>query len=311
MAKILVTPRSISRDGHPALDDLRQAGHEVICCTPGQQPSEAELLEKLPGCAGYLAGVEPVSAKVLEAAQGLKVISRNGTGVNSIDLDAAERLGIQVCRTPGANARGVAELTLTHMLALARSVPFSDASLKADGWARRKGVELQGRTLGVVGCGAIGRQVAAFGVALGMTVLGYDVVEDAAFAASLAGFSYAPLGAVISEADVLTLHCPPTETGEPIIGAVALHRMKQGVLIVNTARADLVDDDALLAALESGRVAGVALDVFDPEPPEDRILLQHERVIASPHIGGFTVESVDRAVQGAVDNLLVKLGEER
>ena len=308
MARILVTPRSVTRDGHPALEDLRAAGHEVVFSTPGRQPLEPELLEKLPGCAGYLAGVEPVSARVLEAARGLQVISRNGTGISNIDLEAAARLGIQVLRTPGANARGVAELTLGLMLALARSIPFSDAAIKAGGWERRRGIELEGRILGVFGCGAIGRQVAGFGVALGMKVLGCDVVEDAAFAAGLPGFEYMPMDALLARADILTLHCPSTGTGKPLLDAAAFARIRKNVLLVNTARADLVDTEALLAALEQGRVAGAAFDVFDPEPPVDQPLVRHPRVIATPHIGGFTTESVDRAMQGAVDNLVAFLG---
>jgi phosphoglycerate dehydrogenase-like enzyme len=157
MGKVLISPRSLTRDGHPALDLLKEAGHEVVFCTPGKQPSEEELLRLLPGCVGFLAGVETISEKALESAKDLKVISRNGTGVDNIDLEAAERLGIAICKTEGANAKGVAELTIGLMYALARFLPLHDAKMKNETWERKKGIELEGRVLGLVGCGQIGK----------------------------------------------------------------------------------------------------------------------------------------------------------
>ena len=167
MEKILITPRSLTKEGHPALELLRKAGFQVITCTPGKSPEEEELLRLLPGCVGYLAGVEKVSARVLEAAKGLKVISRNGAGISNVDLEAARRLNIQVLPTPGANARGVAELTIGLILALLRSIPWSDGQLKAEAWSRRQGIELEGRTLGLVGCGDIGKLVVKMALGAG------------------------------------------------------------------------------------------------------------------------------------------------
>lgn len=307
--KVLVTPRSLTRNGHPALGRLAESGYEVIFCTTGVQPDEKELLTLAPQCVGYLAGVERISARVLEASPGLKVISRNGTGVDKIDLAAAEACGVTICRAAGANARGVAELALASMLALVRAVPFSDAALKGGGWERRKGIELDGRTLGLVGCGKIGKLVAGFALALGMDVLAYDPYADESFAPS-EKFAYTDLGTVLARADVLSLHCPPPEDGSALLDAAALATMKQGVYIVNTARAGLIDDAAVLAAIESGRVAGLATDVYREEPPADRGLVECDRVIATPHMGGFTEESVTRAVEVAVDNMLAVLAGE-
>jgi len=304
--KILVTPRSLTRDGHPALGRLAESGYEVVYCTVGVQPDEDELLALVPQCVGYLAGVERISARVLEASPGLKVISRNGTGVDKIDLAAAEACNVTICRAAGANARGVAELALASMLALVRSVPFSDAALKAGGWERRKGIELEGRTLGLIGCGKIGKLVAGFALALGMDVVACDPFADETFAPS-EKFSYADQATVLARADVLSLHCPPPEDGSALLGAAALTTMKQGVYIVNTARAELIDDTAILAAIDSGQVAGLATDVYREEPPADRSLARCDRVIATPHIGGFTEESVTRAVEVAVDNMLAVL----
>ncbi len=304
--KILVTPRSVTAGGHPSLARLEAAGYEVALSAAGRQPTEQELPGLLQGCVGYLAGVEPISGATLETAKDLKVIARNGVGLNNVDLAAAERLGIVVRPAVGANARGVAELAVAHLLSLARWVPWSDARIKAGGWERRKGIELLGRTLGIVGCGAVGRIVAKLALGFDMKILAFDVKPDVAFAPS-ADFRFAPLAEVLEHSDFVSLHCPAPPGGKPLIDGAALARMKKGVLIVNTARADLVDRAALSAALKCGQVAGAALDVFETEPPAGDPLVVEDRVVATPHLGGFTDESVDRAVAAAVDNLLEEL----
>ena len=301
MNKILVTPRSLSKNGHPALDDLRKAGYEVVFATPGKQPTEAELLAILPECVGYLAGVEPVSAKVLRSSPHLKVIGRNGVGIDNVDLEAAEEMGIAVERAVGANSRGVAELAISLMLSGVRSVPYSSKHLQAGEWVRRKGFEIEGKTLGLIGCGQIGKCVAKMALGLDMKVMAYDLYPDTTFTPS-ADFCFSSINDIFKQADVISLHCPPAD--KPLIDAEAIVRMKDGVIIVNTARAALVDDTALLAALKSGKLHGYATDVFHTEPPKASELLAHESVIATPHIGGFTTESVTRATQAAVDNIL-------
>ena len=303
MPRILVTPRSLTREGDPALDLLRQAGFEVVKCTPGKQPDEAELLRLVPGCTGWLAGVEPITARVLEAAPGLRAISRNGTGVDSVDLAAAERLGVAVLRAEGANARGVAELAVGLLLALARSIPWSDARIKGGAWERRRGVEVGGRTVGVVGCGRIGQLVTGMALGLGAQVVAYDAFPAPAFAPG-PRFRWAGLDEVLAQADAVTLHCPALPGGRALVDAAALGRMRPGALLVNTARASLVDESAVLAALEQGRLGGFATDVFATEPPAPSRLLTHERVIATPHAGGLTEESVAQATRVAVENLL-------
>jgi D-3-phosphoglycerate dehydrogenase / 2-oxoglutarate reductase len=303
VGKILVTPRSLTKDGDPALELLKKAGHEVVFSTPGKQPDEEELLRLVPGCIGWLAGVEKITPRVLEAAKGLKAISRNGTGIDNVDLDAAKRLGIAVLRAEGANARGVAELAFGMVLALARSIPFGDAALKAGKWERRQGVELEGKTLGLVGCGKIGRMVARFALAFDMKVLAYDAYPDASFAPG-PGFRFAKLDEVLSQSHAVSLHCPH-KPGEPaLIDAAAIAKMRKGALLVNTARAGLVDAAAVRKALDEGKLAGYGVDVFDKEPPEPGPLSVHDRVIMSAHVGGYTAESVSRATQVAVENLL-------
>ncbi len=306
MPKILITPRSITTGGHPALERLCEVGFDLVFCTPGKMPSEEELIALLPDCVGHLAGVEPITARVLDAATALKVISRNGSGVDSIDLEAAAARGIRVCRAEGANSRSVAELTLGLLLSLARSIPFSDHHLKGGRWQRRRGMELAGQTLGLVGCGQIGRAVAEMALALGMQVIAYDVAPAASPAGS-PSFRYASLDEVLRAADFLSLHCPATADGRPLLGAAELAAMKPTAHLVNTARASLVDSQALLDALEGDCLAGAAVDVYETEPPGDDPLVKHDRVVATPHIGAYTWQSVDRLMQIAVDNLLTHL----
>lgn len=291
------------------MERLRAAGYEVVFCTGGKQPGEEELRSLLPGCVGYLAGVEPVTAPVLEAAGDLRVISRNGTGVDNVNLDAANSRGISVLRAEGANARGVAELALGSLFALARGIGASDAALKRGSWERQsQGIELEGKTLGVVGCGRIGRLVSQMALGIGMRVEAFDPSPDNGFTPG-PGFRFAELADVLSRAHFLTLHCPPAPDGRPLLDREALTQMRRGVFIINTARYDVFDAEAVLAALDSGQVAGLALDVFDTEPPTDQRLVQHPRVIATPHLGGFTRESIDRAMTCAVENLIRALDE--
>lgn len=303
MNRILVTPRSLTTGGHPALRSLERAGYEVVFCTRGVQPDEGELLRVLPGCIGYLAGVEKISARVIETARDLKVIARNGTGVDNIDLEAARRKGVKIVRAEGVNARGVAELTIGLMLAMTRAISFSDMHLKRGEWQRRRGIELFGRTLGIVGCGSIGRQVASMALGLGMRVLAHDPYPDKSFSPG-GQFAYANLPELLAQSDVVSFHCPPPRDGCPMVTRQTIAAMKNGVYLINTARAGIMEEVAVLEGLQEGRVAGLGLDVFATEPPGRSPLIEHERVVATPHIGGFSEESISRAVDLAVRGMI-------
>lgn len=302
----MVTPRSAV--GHPALERLTSAGYEVVFPAPGAVPTAEQQCAAVASCVGYLAGIEPVGRDVLARAPLLRVISRNGTGADAIDLAAAAERGIEVLRAPAANAQGVAELAVALMLAAARNLPFAAASIAAGEWGRRQGIELSGRTLGLIGAGQIGRRVALVALAIGMRVRAYDAYPDASFAPD-GDFAFAELADVLEVADVLSLHAPPAE--RPLIDRAALARMPHGAILINTARASLVDTDAALEALESGALRAYAADVFDPEPPGRTPLTSHPAFIGTAHIGGFTQESVDRAMSAAVDQLIDALDSTR
>ncbi len=302
MSRILVTPRSLTAAPHPAVEALRKRGYDVVYCDAGRTPSEDELIHRVPGIVGWLAGVEPVSAAVIAAAGDLRVISRNGSGVDNLPLPALAERGIEIRIASGANALGVAELTIALMLAAMRHIPLADNGIKHGQWPRKIGREIHGRNIGVVGCGAIGREVARLCHSLGAKPLVYDVAGD--LAARLPFARAVDFATLIAESDVVTLHCPALPDGAALLGPKEFSAMRPGVVLVNTARASLVDEVALRGAFDSGQVASYALDVFSEEPPRDLTLASDPRVIATSHIGGFTEESFDRSTAIAVANLV-------
>ena len=259
-----------------------------------------------PYLTGWLAGVEPVSQKVIDAAPHLKVISRNGTGVDNLPLAYLKERGIKVRKAEGANARGVAELALAMMFAALRHVPSTDRGLKQGEWPRRRGHEIRGRTLGVIGCGAVGGEVARMAAALGVHVLGFDpAFPDLGIDPTR--FTWASHDEIFRQSDMISLHCPPLPGGKPLISEETLAVVKPGLIVVNTARAGLVDPQAAIAALDRGQLGTYCVDVFDIEPPPFPGIASHPGVIATSHIGGYTEESVDRATEMAIANLLEEL----
>jgi D-3-phosphoglycerate dehydrogenase / 2-oxoglutarate reductase len=236
-----------------------------------------------------------ITAEVLEAAKNLRVVGRPGVGVDNVDLAAATRQGIMVMNSPSGNLVSTAELTLALLMALARNVAQADASMKAGKWERKSfaGVELHGKRLGVVGFGRIGREVAARARALGMEVTAYDPFVAPTVAESLC-VKLLPLDDVLATSDFLTLHTTLTRESRHLLGKEALARVKPGIRVINAARGELVDEEALLDALEQGRVAGAALDVHAQEPPVDWRLVRHPRVLATPHVGAQTAEAQER-----------------
>jgi D-3-phosphoglycerate dehydrogenase len=236
-----------------------------------------------------------ITSEVLEAAGNLKVIGRPGVGVDNVDLAAATRRGIVVMNSPGGNLVSTAELTVALLLAVARNVAQADAAMKAERWDRKSfaGVELQGKRIGVVGFGRIGREVAARCNAFGMDVLAFDPFV-APVVAEKAHARLVSWNEVLESCDFITLHTTLTKETRHLLGKEALARVKPGVRIVNAARGELIDDEALLSALENGRVAGAALDVHAQEPPRDWRLAKHPRVVATPHVGASTAEAQER-----------------
>ena len=260
--------------------------------------SEAELLPLVADAVALVVRSETkVSAKVIAAAKNLRVVGRAGVGVDNVDIEAATQHGTVVMNTPGGNTITTAELTFTMLLSLARKVPQAHATMVAGKWDRKlfQGVELQGKTLGVLGMGRIGTEVAKRALAFGMRVLAYDpyLTEERARAI---GAEFAPgLDDVYLAADFITVHMPVTKETREMLNAAAFAKMKPGVKIVNCARGEIIAEADLIAALESGQVAGAALDVFAVEPlPADHPYRRQANLILTPHLGASTEEAQEK-----------------
>ncbi|MFJ3984856.1 phosphoglycerate dehydrogenase [Streptomyces fungicidicus] len=267
-----------------------------------------ELLARIAGADALVAGMDPVTAEVMDAAPRLKVIAKHGVGTDTIDVAAARDRGIPVVFAPGSNSRAVAEYTFGLVLDAARRISASHTAVAEGDWPKLFGPELHGRTLGVVGFGRIGRLVAGYARAFGMSVLAHDpyVPDDAVTGADA---EPAGLDALLARADVVTLHLPPA--GEPLLDAARLAAMKPGAILVNAARGGLVDDTALAAALHSGHLAAAALDAFAVEPlPAGHVLRTAPRLTLTSHMAACTPEA-NRAMglMVAEDVLRVLAGE--
>jgi len=247
-------------------------------------------------------------AALRSAAPRLRVVGRAGVGVDNIDVGAARELGISIVTAPEASTTSVAELTIGLMLALARDISAADAALRRGEWPKASliGEELEGKTLGLVGFGRIGRAVAARAKAFGMVLAAFDpFLDDDAIRA--AGASPVTLETLLAVSDYVSLHLPLTTETRGLLGRTAIGRMKSGARLVCAARGGLIDEAALRQALDDGRLAGAALDVFAQEPPGDLALLRHPRVVATPHLGAQTVEAQARVALEIVYNVLAAL----
>ncbi|GAA2970639.1 D-3-phosphoglycerate dehydrogenase [Microbacterium terrae] len=305
--KVLVTPTSLCRQpDSAALESLRRAVGEVVLNPFGRPMTESELIDALPGVDGVIAGLDDYSADALAAADRLRVVARYGVGTNNVDLDAARARGIVVTRTPGANALAVAELAVGLTFAVARGIPRLDAAVRAGDWPRGEGRELTGGVFGVVGFGAIGRLVAERARGIGMTPIAYDpMLPDEVFAA--AGVERCDLDDLCRRSDVLSLHVPLLPETRHLLDERRLALLPADAIVVNTARGGLIDEAAARAALDAGRIYGVAIDAYETEPPSASPLVGHPRVVSTPHSGGHTREAVARMSEQSIDDLITVL----
>jgi len=286
MAKVLISD-NLSSEG---VEILKKSGLEVVVKT-GMTPDE--LKKEIKDYDGLvIRSATKVTADVVAAAKKLKVIGRAGSGLDNVDKPAASKRGIVVMNTPGGNTVTTAEHTFAMMMSLARNIPQATASMKAGKWEKKKfeGVELYKKTLGVIGMGAIGAQVAKRAIGFGMTVLGYDPFLSKEKADAL-GVVMSSLDNIYKKSDFITIHSPLTDDTRGLINTKTIKKMKDGVRIINCARGGIVDEKALHAALKSGKVAGAALDVLEKEPPENNPLLELDNFICTPHLGASTREA--------------------
>ena len=302
--KILVTATSFNpAHPNPALEQLNRFAGQVVFNPYGRPLTEDELIPLLEGCEGYIAGLDFITRGVIEKSAGLRVISRYGAGIDRLDIEAARAKGIAVCNTPGVNAQAVADLTLALLLAVARKVPFLDRNTREGRWPRSTGVELYGKTIGILGLGAIGKSVAKRAAGFSMRVMAYDPCLDEAYAKAQ-GIIAADFDGLVRSADFLTLHLPLSPQTRHIISREVMETMKQGAVIVNTARGGLIDERAAYEFLQSGHLGGLGIDVYEEEPPKGSPLFTLDNVAATPHTASHTAEATAAMAALSVQNLI-------
>lgn len=306
--RILVTPTSLCKNReYVALSQLTKAGHELVFNETGRPLTSVELQKILPTVDGVIAGLDQYDRSALESAPDLKVISRYGVGLNNVDLEAAKTFDIIVTNTPGANSISVAELAIGLILAVARRLPTTNNEVKAGEWPRVSGLQLAGKTVGIVGLGAIGCHLAKIALGMGMRVIGTDPAWTAEKATS-AGIELVTWDELWSQSNVVSLHLPLLESTRGIVGQEEISALPSGAILINTARGGLFDEASVLAGLENGQLWGVGLDAYEEEPPVGNPLVQHPNVVATPHSGAHTDGAIAKMAQIAIDNLLEVVG---
>lgn len=310
--KILVTPVSLckNKDSKP-MKLLSQYADEIVLNPYGRPLKENEFKELVLGVDGVIAGLDYYTAEAInEFPDTLKVISRYGVGYDRVDLKAAGEKDIAVAFTPGANNESVADLAIGLMLSVARKIPQLDRKVRNGEWAHIGGIELSGKTIGIIGLGAIGKAVAARAKGFSMKVMAYDPFMNKDYAKNNDIISTS-LEELIEKSDVITLHIPVNESTKNIINKESISKMKNGAILINTARGGLIDEDAVYEALKNNKLYGLGVDAFSIEPPVNNPLLKLDNVVATSHVGANTTEAAEKMGLLAVNNLISILkGEE-
>lgn len=287
MNEIVISTSSFDLDDNAGIDLLRTAGLKITSNPFGRKLTEAEISDLLgDSVVGLLAGVEPLTARVIADAKGLRVISRAGVGLDNVDQAAARDREIPVLSTPDAPVDAVVEMTMGLILAVLRHIPEADRQVRNGAWPRLKGHLLKAQTVGIVGLGRIGARVASICNAFGARVIAHDpMIRDTS-----ADVEWVELAQLLSQADIVSLHAPSNAATHHLINAESLAAMKPGAILVNTARGNLVDETELVKALQRGHLSGAALDVFEEEP-YNGILTGLPQVVLTPHLASSAIES--------------------
>ncbi|MBP2657753.1 MAG: 3-phosphoglycerate dehydrogenase [Firmicutes bacterium] len=305
MRKILITPRSFSRYGAKAIEGMKSKGYEVIVNTTGKPYSYEEFYELSSDVDGIILGVDTVDEHVLMGAKNLRGISRFGVGIDNIDVETANRLGIKIARAVGSNCTSVAELAVAFFFTLARNVVINVNEVKAGKWNKSSGLELKNKTVGILGLGAIGKEVSRISQGIGMRVIGYDPFVSKEEMKEKYNIEMKCFEEVLKESDFVTLHMPLTEENNGLMNKATLGLMKSTSYLINTARGGLINEEDLYAALTNKVIAGAATDVFSKEPPsKDEKLLRLDNFILCSHIASLTVNAEMNTIDLATHNLL-------
>lgn len=308
--KVLITPRSFGKNNPDLFTRLEMAGLELIRNNTGAILGEEDMIRLIEPCEGVIVGVDPLNGRVLGHAPKLRAISKYGVGLDNIDLKECEKRGIKVSRTVGANSNAVADYAFALMLGVARRVAEIDRRCREKDWSKITSIDVFGRTVGIIGLGAIGKCVARRARGFEMRILAADTHWDAEFAAQY-GVAKASVDDICREADFITLHCILDDSTRRLISRERIAAMKDRAILINTARGELVDQDELLEALREKRIYGAGLDVFDKEPPENPEWYRLDNIIMGSHCSSSTLGATELMGTMAVDNLLRDLDIKR
>lgn len=308
--KVLITPTTSFGKYSNGYERLREAGCEPIKASYQYPLKEKQLLKIIGGIDGVIIGIDEVTAKVILKADKLKVISKHGVGVDNVDVEEATNRRVVVANAPGTNDNAVADLTFGFILSLARKIPQADRSIKERKWEKIVGVGLEGKTLGIIGAGRIGKKVIKRTSGFDMKILVYDIYQKAKLAKNL-NFEYVSLRRLLQESDFVSLHVPLTEKTKGMIGKKEIKLMKNSAYLINTARGGIVDEVALFYALKNKKITGAAIDTYLQEPPTTNPLLELDNIITTPHMGADTREAIRNMDLVSVENVVRTLrGEE-
>lgn len=305
--KVVATAVTFARASAEPIERLKAAGCQVITNPYGRPYTEQELVAAVRDADALIVGNDKVTESVIRAGKRLKVIAKHGVGYNNIDRRAAAECGVLVTNAPGSNSQAVADLAFGLLHMLARGLQIATETTKQGKWVKPMGMTLWEKTIGIIGLGQIGLAAAARATGYHMEILGYDVAPRPE--ALQLGVKYVSLEELLQRSDFITLHCPLTKDTENLLNAERLGLLRPGAILINTARYELVDAEAVYEALKSGRIGGYGLDVYPSEPPAHHPMFDLPNVVLTPHLGGTSRESNIQMGNTAVDNVLaVKAG---
>lgn len=306
--KVLVTPRSFGKMDDSPIDMLEEHNIEVIRNPYGRILTKDEMKKWIQDVDGVIIGVDPLDKEVLDSATQLKAISKYGVGTDNIDLKHAEKNNIPVTITQGANTDAVAEYTISLMLSVARKVVHIDQECRKSNWDKITTIDMNKKTLGLIGMGQIGKTVAKRLSGFEMNVIAYDLFKDEAFANQF-GVTYVNhIDDVLKEADFISLHLPLNAETKNMISDREFEFMKKEAVIVNTARGGLIDEEALLRALADNKIWGAGVDVFEEEPPSNKELLSQKNIVIGSHCAASTKQAIINMGKISTENLITSLG---
>jgi len=305
MAKILITPRSFAKYSDKPYKMLTESGIDYVLNPVGGIMSKTDILESIKGMDGIIVGVDPLDKDVISAGN-LKAISKYGVGTDNIDLEYCKEQGIEVSITRNANSEAVADYAFALILSVARKVVEIDRGCRNGDWSKKVSTDVFGKKIGVAGLGAIGRGVVSRAKGFSMDVYGYDVFRDDEYIRAN-NITFANVDQMLEQCDFLSLHMPLTEETKFLINAKNLQKANKNLIIINTARGGIVNEDDLYEALKSNLILGAGVDVFEQEPPENSKLLELDNVVVGSHCAGSTIGAVDVMSEMAVENIIQSL----